>query len=78
MSTEDKTKTLTDLEIDRLRLLIDQIGERRTTELLLISRSALQRLLARLPSQRGTVALVRQQLASTRLGQGHGDRLTPT
>ena len=79
MAPKDTTKTLNELELVRLRRLVDEIGERRTTELLLISRSSLQRLLARLPSQRGTVALVRQQLAATRLGEPHGDdRITPT
>src|SRR5258707_1237615 len=78
MATETSAKTLTDLEIVRLRRLVEEIGERRTTELLLISRSSLQRLLARLPSQRGTVVLVRQQLAATRLGRGSGERITPT
>jgi hypothetical protein len=78
MAPKDTTKTLSELELVRLRRLVDEIGERRTTELLLISRSSLQRLLARLPSQRGTVALVRQQLAATRLGEPHGDRITPT
>jgi hypothetical protein len=78
MGTETSAKTLTDLELVRLRRLVEEIGERRTTELLLISRSSLQRLLARLPSQRGTVALVRQQLAATRLGRGSDERITPT
>ena len=78
MGTETSAKTLTDLEIIRLRRLVEEIGERRTSELLLISRSSLQRLLARLPSQRGTVVLVRQQLAATRLGRGSGERITPT
>jgi hypothetical protein len=78
MAPKDTTKTLSELELVRLRRLVDEIGERRTTELLLISRSSLQRLLARLPSQRGTVALVRQQLAATRLGEPHADRITPT
>src|SRR5258708_39599261 len=78
MGTETSAKTLTDLEIMRLRRLVEEIRERRTSELLLISRSSLQRLLARLPSQRGTVVLVRQQLAATRLGRGSGERITPT
>jgi len=78
MST-DLTKLLTENEVQSIRQLVGHIGERKTAETLHVSRNSLQRLLARLPSQRGTVALVRQRLAAigaTRWTE-NGERTTP-
>ncbi|HEX9297718.1 MAG TPA: hypothetical protein VF881_17870 [Polyangiaceae bacterium] len=72
-------KLLTDHEVQTIRQLIGRIGERKASEMLHVSRNSLQRLLARLPSQRGTVALVRQRLATIGAARWteDGDRTTP-
>jgi hypothetical protein len=75
----DLAKLLTDREVQTIRQLIGRIGERKAAEMLQVSRNSLQRLLARLPSQRGTLALVRQRL--TAIGAARwtedGERTTP-
>jgi hypothetical protein len=80
MDNIDLRKILTDSEVKAIRLLVARDGERAAAEQLHVSRNSLQRLMARLPSQRGTVALVRQRLTSmgaTRWTAG-GERTTPT
>jgi hypothetical protein len=79
MSDNDLGKVLTQKEVTAIRLLIARNGEREAADVLQISRNSLQRLLAQLPSQRGTVALVRLRLTTigaTRWTDG-GERTTP-
>jgi hypothetical protein len=79
MNTPELAKVLTEHEVKAIRLLVARKGERVAAEELHVSRNSLQRLMARLPSQRGTVALVRQRLTS--LGAARwsddGERTTP-
>jgi hypothetical protein len=56
-------RSLTSHEIGVVRRLVDLHGERGTAARLRISRNSLQRLMAQLPSRRGTIALVRMMLA---------------
>jgi hypothetical protein len=53
---------LTEMEAARVRRLVLDRGEPEVVKMLMVSRSTLPRLIARLPMQRGTVALVRQRL----------------
>ena|SRR5690349_7123604 len=79
MSTHDHEKVLTENEVKAIRFLVARKGERAAAEELHVSRNSLQRLMARLPAQRGTVALVRQRLTSigaTRWSED-GERTTP-
>jgi len=79
MESVDLRKILTDSEVKAIRSLVARDGERAAAEVLHVSRNSLQRLMARLPSQRGTVALVRQRLTSigaTRWA-ADGERTTP-
>ena len=57
-------KSLTSHEIEMLRRLVRSHGERGTAAILRVSRNSLQRLMAQLPSHRGTIALVRMMLAA--------------
>ena len=72
-------KVLTENEVRSIRALVAREGEREAAEALQVSRNSLQRLMARLPSQRGTVALVRLRL--TTIGgvrwTDDGQRTTP-
>jgi hypothetical protein len=79
MSDIDLRKVLTEKEVTAIRTLIARNGEREAADALQVSRNSLQRLLAQLPSQRGTVALVRLRLTAigaTRWTNG-GERTTP-
>jgi predicted DNA-binding protein (UPF0251 family) len=79
MAEIDLRKILTEKEVTAIRTLISRTGEREAADMLQVSRNSLQRLLAQLPSQRGTVALVRLRLTalgSTRWTNG-GERTTP-
>ena len=71
----DHGKLLDERELTALRRLIARLGERKTAKALHISRNSLQRLRAQLPCQRGTIALVRQQL--TARTNDDGERTTP-
>jgi hypothetical protein len=79
MDAIDISKQLTEKEARVVRAMVTRLTERGAAEALHISRNSLQRLLARLPSQRGTVALVRVRL--TALGAmrwtDSGERTTP-
>jgi hypothetical protein len=79
MNSADLQKVLTDNEVKSIRLLVGRKGERGAAEELHVSRNSLQRLMARLPSQRGTVALVRQRLTSIGAARwvNEGERTTP-
>jgi hypothetical protein len=76
---DDLQKILTENEVRSVRALVARDGERETARALQVSRNSLQRLMARLPSQRGTVALVRLRL--TTIGAARwtddGQRTTP-
>jgi hypothetical protein len=79
MDPVDLQKILTESEVKAIRTLVARDGERGAAAQLHVSRNSLQRLMARLPSQRGTLALVRQRLTSlgaTRWAEG-GERTTP-
>jgi hypothetical protein len=79
MDPADLQKILAESEVKAIRTLVAREGERGAAEQLHVSRNSLQRLLARLPSQRGTVALVRQRLTSLGATRwtGTGERTTP-
>ena len=79
MNDLDTRKILTESEVRTIRQLVAMNGERGAADVLQVSRNSLQRLIARLPAQRGTVALVRQRL--TTIGATRwtddGQRTTP-
>ena len=79
MDDDDLRRVLTENEVKTIRLIVLQSGERAAAETLHVSRNSLQRLLARLPSQRGTVALVRLRLAALGVARWtkDGERTTP-
>jgi hypothetical protein len=76
---DDLRKVLSENEVNSIRVIVAQSGERVAAEALHISRNSLQRLMARLPSQRGTVALVRLRLAALGVARWtkDGERTTP-
>lgn len=57
-------EALTPAERERLRHAVGDIGERDAANYLRVSRQTLGRAIAGLPLHRGTVALIRQGLAS--------------
>ena len=64
-----KPDKLSENDITRVAELVRKRGQGGAVEALAISRESLARVLARLPVRRGTVALVRQGLATLALGE---------